>query len=104
MYAVVQIGSNQYRVSEGDVIDVQLIGKERDEKVEIDKVLLFDDGKQVRIGRPYLDDVKVKAKVVNEHLGEKVVLFKFRRRKNSKWKKGHRQKLNGLAIEKISAS
>ncbi len=103
MYAIVQVGSSQVKVSEGDVIDAHRIKEEVGKSVALDKVLLFAKGSDIRIGQPYLKDVKVTAKVVRHDLDEKIVAYKYRKRKNSASKIGHRQKLTVLNITKISA-
>ena len=103
MHAIVQVGSLQYRVKEGDTIDTQLVDEKDGATVTLDKVLFFSSGSAVKIGRPYLKEVKVVAKVLNQHKAEKVISFKYRRRKNSLWKKGHRQQLTALNITKITA-
>ena len=102
MYAVVQVGSYQYRVSEGDLIEANRLEEEKGKNVTLDKVLLYANGSDIRVGQPFLKGVKVTAKVVDHALGEKVIAFKFRRRKGYKKKKGHRQKLTVLNITKIS--
>ena len=103
MYAIVQIGSSQMKVSEGDTIDAHRIKEEAGKSITLDKVLLFAKGADVRIGQPYLNDVTVTAKVVEHHKEDKVVAFKYRRRKKSARKTGHRQKITALNITKISA-
>ncbi|MCK5581574.1 MAG: 50S ribosomal protein L21 [Candidatus Omnitrophica bacterium] len=102
MYAVVKIGSYQYKVSEGDTIEVNRLEGEKEQSLTLDKVLLFSDGKDIRIGQPYLDDVKVTAKLIDDVLGAKTVAFKFRRRKSSAKKIGNREKLTALNITKIA--
>ena len=102
MFAIVQVGSQQFRVKEGDKIETQRLDDKEGINVSLDKVLLFSDGTTVKVGQPYLKGVKVTAKVVNHSLDRKVVSFKYRRRKNSLWKKGHRQKLTTLHITKIA--
>src|SRR6185295_6690715 len=102
MYTIVKVGSSQYKVSEGDTIHVKHIETEEGKTVTLDKVLLLDDGTDVRIGQPYLKNVKVTAKVVKQTLGEKLIAFKFRRRKNYAKKKGFRAQLTELTISKIS--
>ncbi len=102
MYAVVQVDSKQYKISEGDVIDAQLLDNKEGSNITLDKILLLADGSVVKIGQPYLKNVKVTAKVVRHHLANKVISFKYRRRKDSLWKKGHRQKLTSLNITKIT--
>ena len=103
MYAIVQVGSLQYKVSEGDSIDTQLLEGKDGKDIALDKVLLLADGPNVKIGQPYLKGVKITAKILRHHLADKVISFKFRRRKDSLWKKGHRQKLVTLNITKIAA-
>ena len=103
MFAVVQVGSKQYKVAEGDVIDVDKLESESGKTVELDQVLLVENGKDVRIGKPTLEGVTIKAKVLKQTQGEKVVAFKYRRRKDSASKKGSRAKLTSLSIEKINA-
>lgn len=101
MYAVVQVGTHQYRVSEGDVIDAHRIPGEAGQEVVLDRVLMTANGSDIRVGRPFLKDVTVKAKLMRHGLGDKVVAFKFRRRKQSSSRRGHRQKLTSLTITKI---
>lgn len=103
MFAVVQIGSMQYKIAEGDTIDTFLLEDKEGINITLDKVLLLSDGSSVKIGQPYLKGAKVTAKVIRHHLGEKSIAFKYRKRKNSLWKKGHRSQLTTLNITKISA-
>ena len=103
MYAIVQVGSSQVKVAEGDTIDAHRIKEDAGKSITLDKILLFAKGSDIRIGQPYLKDVKVTAKVVEHHSDDKVVAFKYRHRKNSARKTGHRQKLTALNITKISA-
>ncbi len=103
MFAIVQLGSIQYKISEGEVIESQLLKGEKKESVTLDKVLLFTDENDIRVGRPFLNDVTISAEILRQHLGEKIISYKYRRRKTSAWKKGHRQKLTALRITKINA-
>ena len=103
MYAIVQVGSLQYKVSQGDIIEVQRLNDEEGKSITLDKVLLCADGQTVKIGQPYLKDTKIAAKITRHHLDDKVVAFKYKRRKNFAWKKGHRQRLTALEITKITA-
>jgi len=103
MYAVIQTGGKQYRVSPGDQIEVEkLAGKEGD-LVEFNSVLLTSDGQEVKVGRPFLEGTKVLARIIKQGKGKKIVVFKYKRRKNYKRKKGHRQLLSFLRIEKIES-
>ncbi len=101
MHAIVELGSLQYKVAEGDVIEAERLKEKADKEITFEKVLLLVDGDNVRVGQPYLNDVKITAKVVGETQGEKLISFKYQRRKNNHWKKGHRQKLTALSISKI---
>ncbi len=103
MYAIVQIGANQYKVEEGETIGVGKVPSEEGATVSLDKVLLIADGNNVTVGQPFVAGAKVNAKVVKQALGEKVVAFKFRKRKDSIQKIGYRQKITALNIVKISA-
>lgn len=102
MYAVVELGGFQFKVAEGDFIEAHRLEDEVGKKIDLEKVLLFADGNDIRVGQPALDDVKVSAKIVKHHKGEKVVTLKYRRRHDSASKKGHRQSLTGLEITKIA--
>jgi large subunit ribosomal protein L21 len=103
MYAIVQFGSSQYKVSEGDVIEIDRLADEKSENVKADQVLLIADGKDVKVGQPSLKGATVEAKVLDQTMGEKVFAFKYRCRKGFTWKRGHRAKLTALKITKISA-
>lgn len=104
MYAVVQLGANQYKVSEGDTVEAGRLSEEKGKSVTLEKVLMLVDGEDIRIGQPFLKNVKVTADIVDHTIGEKVFAFKFRRRKDSSTKRGHRKKLTVLNIKKISVS
>ena len=103
MYAVIKVGSSQYKISEGDTINVVRTAKEEGKSVSLDKILLFADGKDIRIGQPFVKGIKVAAKVMRHFLDDKKITFKFRKRKESKTTRGHRQQLTALSITKISA-
>ena len=102
MFAVVEIGSFQFKVQEGDVIETNRLESEEGKSITLDKVLLLADGSEIRIGQPYLKDARVTAKVVDHHRGEKMFAHKYRKRKNSATTKGHRQYLTTLSITKIT--
>ncbi|OGX26845.1 MAG: 50S ribosomal protein L21 [Omnitrophica WOR_2 bacterium RIFCSPHIGHO2_01_FULL_48_9] len=104
MQAIVKIGSLQYTITEGDVIEVNRLESQDGKSITLDKILFYSNGKDVRVGQPYLKDVKVTAKVDGHVLGEKLRFHKYRRRKNSAWTKGHRSKLTALTITKIAAN
>ncbi len=109
MYAVIEQGGKQYKVAEGDCLNIELTEVAADAKnIELDKVLFVSDGKKVQIGTPYLDGAKVVAsfKTTAEDAvlkGKKLYPMYFRRRKDSKKKTGHRQKYLQVTIDKIQA-
>lgn len=102
MYAIIQTGGKQYKVKEGEAIVVERLSHpQKTKEVTIKEVLFVSDGKEVKIGRPLVKDAKVVCDVVSDFKGEKVISFKYRRRKNSRWKKGHRQLLTRLKVKEI---
>ena len=103
MYAVVQTGGKQYRVSEGDTIKVEKLVADEGSSVELDKVLMVTDGDDVKIGAPYVDGGKVTATVKSQGRGKKVKIIKFRRRKHHMKRQGHRQWFTELQVTGISA-
>jgi large subunit ribosomal protein L21 len=103
MYAVVQTGGKQYRVSEGDTIRVEKLCADEGASVELDKVLLVADGEDVKIGAPYVDGGKVTATVKSHGRGNKVRIVKFKRRKHHLKRQGHRQWYTELQVTGINA-
>jgi large subunit ribosomal protein L21 len=109
MYAVIEQGSKQYKVAEGDCLNIDLTDVPPDAKtIELDKVLFVNDGKKIKIGNPFLKGAKVTAsfKTTAQDAvvkGEKLYPTHLRRRKNSKRRIGHRQKHLQVVIEKIEA-
>lgn len=104
MYAVVVTGGKQYRVSVGQVIDVELLSAEAGSDVELDQVLMIGgEGADVRVGTPIVDGARVVATVQEHHRGEKLVIFKMKPKKRYRRKTGHRQELTRLTIKDIVA-
>ncbi|MCX7927108.1 MAG: 50S ribosomal protein L21 [Candidatus Omnitrophica bacterium] len=101
MFAVIEVGGKQQIISEGQVILVEKQNAGTGETITLDKVLLVADGDNVKIGKPYLEGVSVEAVVLAQEKGPKKITFKYRRRKSSHTKKGHRQQLTRLEIKKI---
>jgi large subunit ribosomal protein L21 len=104
MYAIVEVGAKQYTVQKGDIIEVEKQATEEGKEITLDKVLLTSKDKEVEVGQPYLKGTTVKAKVLKQIKGEKTISFKYRRRKSSHWKKGHRQQLTRLKITEIEVA
>lgn len=102
MYAVIQTGGKQYRVSAGDTVRVELLAAEEGATVELDKVLMVADGDAVKVGTPYLEGGKVTATVKSHGRGKKVNIIKFKRRKHYMKRQGHRQWFTELEITGIN--
>ncbi|OGS35773.1 MAG: 50S ribosomal protein L21 [Elusimicrobia bacterium RIFOXYB2_FULL_49_7] len=102
MYSIVDIAGFQYKVSPGDIVQVPTLSAEAEKEVQFDKVLLFSDGKETSIGRPYVSGASVKAKVSAHGKYDKVIIFKKRRRETYQKKTGHRQKYTALFITEIA--
>ena len=103
MYAVFKTGGKQYRASEGDVITVEKIEAEKGATVELDQVLMVGEGEDVKVGTPFLDGGKVSAKVLDHGRHDKIMVLKFKRRKNYLKRMGHRQYFTQLEITGIEA-
>jgi large subunit ribosomal protein L21 len=103
MYAVIQTGGKQHRVSEGDTLKVEKLAADEGAAVELDKVLLVADGDDIKVGAPYVEGGKVTATVKSHGRGKKVNIIKFKRRKQHLKRQGHRQWYTELQITGISA-
>jgi large subunit ribosomal protein L21 len=103
MYAIVKTGGKQLKVSKGDKITVEYVDAEVGHKVTLDQVLLINEGGKLSVGTPLIAGAKVTAKVAEQTRGQKVVVFKKKRRQNYRRKQGHRQDLTVLTVEAIEA-
>ena len=103
MYAIVDIAGQQFKVEKGQEIFVHRLEGEEGSSVEFEKVLLMDDEGKVNIGTPVINGAKVNATIVNHLKGDKVVVFKKKRRKGYQKSNGHRQYLSKIKIEDITA-
>ena len=97
MYAVIETGGKQYKVQEGDVITVEKLKAEAGDTITFDKVLLMSDGKEVKVGTPYLAEVE-------NGKGKKVIIFKYKAKKDYRKKQGHRQPYTMVKIESLGGS
>ena len=104
MYAIVEIAGQQFKVAKDQKLFVHRLQDKEGSKVSFDKVYLLDDGKKVTVGAPAISGAAVEAKVVGHLKGDKVIVFKKKRRKGYRVKNGHRQALTELMVEKIVAS
>ena len=103
MYAVIKTGGKQYRVQQGDVIFVEKIDAQADEAVTFEEVLLVVDGEQTKIGAPTVAGAKVEGKVLSQVKAKKVVVYKYKAKKNERKKQGHRQPYTKVEITAINA-
>jgi len=104
MYAIVEIAGQQFKVAKDQKVFVHRLATEEGKKVAFDNVLLIGDGDKVTVGAPAIDGAQVGAKVVKHLKGDKVIVFKKKRRKGYRVKNGHRQSLTEIVIENIVAS
>jgi large subunit ribosomal protein L21 len=102
-YAIIQTGGKQYRVSEGDVLSVEKLDAEAGKETTFNDVLLVVNGDKINLGAPLVSGASVKAEVVDQYKDDKVIAFKFKRRKGYHRTVGHRRQLTKLKITKISA-
>jgi large subunit ribosomal protein L21 len=101
MYAVIETGGKQYRVSEGDILNIDKIPNQIGDKVEFDRVLLVASDDGVNVGKPVIDGAKVTATVESEGRGKKIIVWKYRPKQRYRRRHGHRQAYTRVRIEKI---
>ena len=102
MYAVIDACGKQYKVAEGDLVFVEKLEANEGEKVTFDQVLLVSDNGKAKVGNPTIKGAKVEATVVKQGKAKKIVVFKYKAKKNERKKQGHRQPYTQVKIEKIS--
>lgn len=103
MYAVIKTGGKQYKVEEGDRVQIEKLDAARGDTVTFDDVLFIGGDEEYKLGTPNLDGVTVDGKVVRQLRGKKIIVFKMKRRKGYRKKQGHRQNLTEVFITKINA-
>ena len=101
MYAVIETGGKQYRVQEGDVVTVEKLNVEAGQKIEFDKVLVLAGEGDLKVGTPYVEGAKVTGEVVENGKGKKVIIFKYKAKKDYRKKQGHRQPYTMVKIESL---
>ncbi|MBQ0108216.1 MAG: 50S ribosomal protein L21 [Phascolarctobacterium sp.] len=101
MYAIIKTGGKQYRVAEGDTVQVEKLAAEVGAEVTFDQVLTVVDGADVKIGKPLVAGAKVTAKVVEQGKAEKIFVFKYKHKVNYRRRQGHRQPFTAVEITKI---
>ena len=102
MYAIIAAGGRQYRVSQGDVIYIDKVNQEAESKVEFDVMMIGGEG-DVKVGNPVLEGAKVEGKVLAQVKGEKIIVYKYKSKKNYARKAGHRQPYTKVEITAINA-
>ena len=103
MYAIIEECGRQYKVTKGDVVFFEKFDVEEGKKVIFDKVILVSDDNKVEVGNPYVKGVKVEGKVISHGKGKKIVVFKYKAKKNYKRQQGHRQPYTKIEITDIKA-
>jgi len=98
MFAIVELKGHQYKVSNGQVIVTEKIDQEVGKEINIDKVLLYYDGKELKIGKPYIENLTLKGKILEHFKGPKIVDFKYTPKKRYRRKRGHRQLLTKVEV------
>lgn len=101
MYAIIQTGGKQYRVSEGDVLSIEKLTAAEGEEVVFDQVLTVVSDSDIKIGKPVVEGAKVTAKVVEHGKGKKILVFKYKAKSNYRKRQGHRQPYTKVEISKI---
>ena len=102
MYAVIKTGGKQHKVSEGDMIAIEKVSGDKGDTVVFDQVLMVEKDGDIRIGRPALEGAKVTGEIIRQTKGDKLIVFKMKKRKGYHKKNGHRQQLTSMRIKEIS--
>ena len=103
MYAVIKTGGKQYRVAQGETLKIETVAGDVGSAVVLDKVLMVGEGDKVTVGKPLINGATVKATIVSHGRGDKIRIFKMRRRKHYQKHQGHRQNYTELSVESINA-
>jgi large subunit ribosomal protein L21 len=104
VYAVIETGGKQHKVSEGEILRVDKLDAETGTEVVFDKVLMVKAGDDsLKVGKPYVENVSVTAEVVEQGKDKKIIVFKYKRKKNYQRKQGHRQRYTAIRIKSIAA-
>ena len=104
MYAIIEACGKQYKVAEGDVIFFEKLDVEEGKKVTFDNVVLVSEDNNIQVGNPYVKGIKVEGKVVSHGKGKKIIVFKYKAKKNYRRKQGHRQPYTKVEITSIKTA
>jgi large subunit ribosomal protein L21 len=102
MYAIVETGGKQFKVQEGDTLEVEKLDQEAGAAVELDKLLALVEDGAVTLGKPYVDGAKVQVKILEHGKGKKILVFKYKPKKNYRRIRGHRQPYTQVLVESIT--
>ena len=100
--AIIKTGGKQYIVSEGQKLKIEKLNRNEGDEFDFEEILLFANGKEIKIGRPLVEDTKVSAKVLKQGKGDKKIVFRYKNKTRYKKKKGHRQPFTEVEVLKIS--
>ena len=103
MYAIIETGGKQYKVSEGDIITVEKLAVEAGSEYKFDKVLVLAKEGDIKVGAPYVEGAAVTASVIGDGKAKKVIVYKYKRKTGYHKKNGHRQQYTAVKIDKINA-
>ena len=101
MFAIIETGGKQHMVKEGELVRVSKLPEQEGQEVVFASVVLYSEGKSMKVGTPHIEDLEVRGKVIEEGKGEKLIVYKYKRRKRSAVKKGHRQQYTEVKITSI---
>ncbi|HOK62722.1 MAG TPA: 50S ribosomal protein L21 [Soehngenia sp.] len=101
MYAIIETGGKQYKVQEGDIVYVEKLHADEGETVSFDKVLLLSNESGITAGKPFVEGAKVEGKILDHGKQKKIIVYKYKAKKNERRKHGHRQPFTKVQIEKI---
>jgi large subunit ribosomal protein L21 len=104
MYAVVSTGGKQYKVREGEIFRLEKLSGQVGDTVSFDRILLFSDGQELKIGQPLLENILVNGHIVEQDRAKKIIVFKYKKRKRYRRKIGHRQYYTAVKIDKIGCN
>ncbi len=101
MYAIIETGGKQYKVFEGEKLQVEKLNAEEGDTVTLDRVLMINNDSEILLGSPLVDGAKVTATIIEQGRGKKIIVYKYKAKANYRKKKGHRQPFSEIQIEKI---
>ena len=101
MYAIIKTGGKQYKVQQGETLQIEKLEGDQGSEVQFDNVLMYSDGEKITLGDPTIDNAIVRAHIVDQGKSKKIIVFKYKRRKGYRRTKGHRQNYTAVTIDSI---